>query len=168
MTSARQALALTLACICVFSVSPATANGLLDLATRDLAETKTVTGITLVFDPGKIVMVYALPGKTRTITNVIGLAGGGQEIDEPVDTTCWNDWTSVLLHQANPCPTGFLVWVEGRLWWFRFFVRRSRGDHTPAEARSSVNAGPRPIFVRETVSAIKDAINAVRRQNREP
>jgi hypothetical protein len=165
MTSARQALVLALACICGFSVSPATANGLLDLATRDLAETRTVTGITLVFDPGKIVMVYALPGKTRTITNVVGLAGGAQEIDEPADTLLERlDLKSYFIRLT--LPDGVPVWVKAFA--VSFFRATEPWDHTPAEARSSVNAGPRPIFVRETVSVIKDAINTVRRQNREP
>jgi hypothetical protein len=168
MTSARQALVLALACICcicLFRPSPATANGLLDLATRDLAETRTITGITLVFDPGKIVMVYALPGKTRTITNVVGLAGGPQEIDEPVDTLLERlDLKSYFIRLT--LPDGVAVWVKAFA--ISFFRATEPWDHTPAEARSSVNAGPRPIFVRETVPVIKDAINAVRRQNREP
>src|SRR5882757_7026688 len=41
--------------------SAATADDLLDLGTRDLARMKTVSGITLAFDPGKIAMLYALP-----------------------------------------------------------------------------------------------------------
>ena len=37
-----------------------------------------------------------------------------------------------------------------------------------AEAKSAVNAGGRAIFVKESVTTIKDAINAIRRQNRSP
>jgi hypothetical protein len=36
---------------------------LLDLQTRDLAETKTVSGIIVVFDPGKISMAIRCPGR---------------------------------------------------------------------------------------------------------
>jgi hypothetical protein len=39
-------------------------------------------------------------------------------------------------------------------------------DHTRAEAKSAVSAGARPIFVKENVPAIRDAINAIRRKNR--
>jgi len=55
---------MTLACILIGGLSEATADDLLDLGTRDLARMKTVSGITLVFDPGKITMVYALPGRS--------------------------------------------------------------------------------------------------------
>jgi hypothetical protein len=41
--------------------SAATADDLLDLGTRDLARMKTVSGITLAFDPGKIAMLYPGP-----------------------------------------------------------------------------------------------------------
>jgi hypothetical protein len=40
-------------------------------------------------------------------------------------------------------------------------------DHTRAEAKSAVSAGGRPIFVKEEMATIKDAINAIRRQNRD-
>jgi hypothetical protein len=45
-------------------------DGLLDLQTRDLAETKTVSGIIVVFDPGKISMVYTLPRWDRHTAEV--------------------------------------------------------------------------------------------------
>ena len=80
---------IALACILLGGYPEAAADDLLDLGTRDLARMKTVSGIALAFDPGKITMVYALPrpiGSARgTITNVIGLAGGPQEIGETVD-----------------------------------------------------------------------------------
>jgi hypothetical protein len=67
-------------------------DGLLDLQTRDLAETKTVSGIIVVFDPGKISMVYTLPrslgsshSRTGSITNILGLSGGPQEVGETAD-----------------------------------------------------------------------------------
>jgi hypothetical protein len=165
----RQAL-LALACIWSIGVSSATANDLLDLGTRDLAETKTPSGIALVFDPGKIIMVYALPGATglsRTrsapITNVIGLAGGPQEIDEPADG---------LLERLNlkpffvalTLPDGIGVWVKASA--VSYLRATEPWDHTRAEAKSFVNTGGRPIFVKESVASIKDAINAIRRQNR--
>jgi len=46
----------------IAGLSNAAADELLDLETRDLAEMNTVNGITVVFDPGKIRMVYMLPG----------------------------------------------------------------------------------------------------------
>jgi hypothetical protein len=52
---------LAFTCILIAGVSNATADELLDLETRDLAEMKTVSGITVVFDPGKISMIYTLP-----------------------------------------------------------------------------------------------------------
>jgi hypothetical protein len=48
-------------CISIVGFCHATADELLDLETRDLSEMKTVSGITVVFDPGKISMVYTLP-----------------------------------------------------------------------------------------------------------
>src|SRR4051812_23241811 len=79
-----------IACSLSAAVSGATAQELnrLELGIHDLAEMKTLSGITLVFDPTKIVMVYSLPrpnGRTGSITNIIGLAGGAQEVDEPAD-----------------------------------------------------------------------------------
>ena len=52
---------LAFTCILIAGLCNATADELLDLKTRDLAEMKTVSGVTLVFDPGKISMVYTLP-----------------------------------------------------------------------------------------------------------
>ena len=101
MNAAKGAL-LAFTCILLAGLGNATADELLDLETRDLAEMKTVSGITVVFDPGKINMVFE-------------------------------------------------TW-----------------DHIPAEAKSAVNAGGRAIFVKEGVTTIKDAINAIRRQNRSP
>ncbi len=71
---------MAVACILAAGLSEATADDLLDLGTRDFARMKTVSGITLAFDPGRITLVYALPrpiGSARgnaSITNVIGLA----------------------------------------------------------------------------------------------
>src|SRR5437870_12903894 len=71
---------LAFTCILIAGISNATADELLDLETRDLAEMKTVSGITVVFDPGKISMVYTLPrssglstGRSGSTTNILGL-----------------------------------------------------------------------------------------------
>jgi hypothetical protein len=71
----------------------ATADELLDLETRDLAEMKTVSGITVVFDPGRISMVYTLPrssgsssSRSGSITNILGLSSGPQEVSETADS----------------------------------------------------------------------------------
>jgi hypothetical protein len=162
-------LALMLACILIGGLSEATADDLLDLGTRDLARMKTVNGITLAFDPGKITMVYALPrliGSARgnaSITNVIGLAGGPQEIDETVDG---------LLERLDlkpyfitlTLPDGVPVRLKASA--VSFIRAIEPWDHTRAEAKSAVSAGARPIFVKENVTAIEDAIDAVRRRNR--
>jgi hypothetical protein len=56
----------------------------LELGTHDLAEMKTLKGVTVIFDPTKIIMVFTLPRSSGGgTTNVIGLAGGPLEIDEP-------------------------------------------------------------------------------------
>jgi hypothetical protein len=39
-------------------------------------------------------------------------------------------------------------------------------DNTRSEAKSALIVGGRAIFVKENVAAIKDAINALRHQNR--
>jgi len=160
---------MTFACILIGGLSVATADDLLDLGTRDLARTKTVSGITLAFDPGKITMVYALPrpiGSARgnpSITNVIGLAGGPQEIDETVDG---------LLERLDlkpyfitlTLPDGIPVRLKASA--ISFIRAIEPWDHTRAKAKSAVSAGARPIFVKENMTAIEDAIDAVRRRNR--
>ena len=147
----------------------ATADDLLDLGTRDLARMKTVSGITLAFDPGKIAMLYALPrsaGSSRgsaPITNVIGLAGGHQEIDETV---------AGLLERLDlkpyfiplTLPDGVTVWLKAST--VSFIRAVEPWDHTRAEAKSAVNAGGRPIFVKENMTTIEDAITAARRRTR--
>jgi hypothetical protein len=82
-----------LAFISMAGLCHATADELLDLETRDLSEMKTVSGITVEFDPGKISMVYTLPrsagmsaDRSGSITNIIGLSGGPQEVGETADS----------------------------------------------------------------------------------
>jgi hypothetical protein len=142
----------------------------LELGTHDLAEIKTLTGVTLVFDPTRIVMVFALSrtlgsaaGHGKTITNIVGLAGGPQEVDEPA-----ND----LLERLNlkpyflalTLPDGAPIWVKVSA--VSFLRAIEPWDHTRSEAKTAVNVGARPVFVKESVATIRDAINAVRRQNR--
>jgi hypothetical protein len=142
----------------------------LELGIHELAEVKTLTGVTLVFDPTKIIMVYAPPrtlgtksGSGRTITNIVGLAGGPQEVDEPA-----ND----LLERLNlkpyflalTLPDGVPVWVKVSA--VSFLRATEPWDHSRPEAKSAMSVGGRPIFLKENVATIKDAINAVRRQNR--
>ena len=158
--------------ILIAGISNATADELLDLETRDLAEMKTVSGITVVFDPGKISMVYTLPrssglssSRSGLTTNILGLSGGPQEVGETADS---------LLDRLNlrqyfiplTLPDGIPVWVKASS--VSFFRAIEPWDHIRAEAKSAVNAGGRAIFVKESVTTIKDAINAVRRQNRSP
>jgi hypothetical protein len=156
------------ACILVAGLSDATADDLLDLGTRDLARMKTVTGITLAFDPGRITMVYALPrpGSPRanaSITNVVGLAGGPQEIDETVDGLLERlDLKPYFI--SLTLPDGIPVWLKAST--VSFIRAIEPWDHTRAEAKSTVSAGGRPIFVKESMTAIEDAINATRRRNR--
>ena len=83
---------LAFTCVLIAGLCNATADELLDLETRDLAEMKTVSGITVVFDPGKISMVYTLPrssgsssSRSGSITNILGLSGGPQEVSETAD-----------------------------------------------------------------------------------
>jgi hypothetical protein len=169
MNAAKGAL-LAFTCILIAGMSNATADELLDLGTRDLAEMKTVSGITVVFDPGKISMVYTLPrsmesshSRSGSITNIIGLSGGPQEVGETADS---------LLDRLNlrqyfillTLTDGIPVWVKASS--VSFFRAIEPWDHIRAEAKSAVNAAGRPIFVKENVTTIKDAINAIRRQNR--
>ena len=163
---------LAFTCILIAGLCNATADELLDLRTRDLAEMKTVSGVTLVFDPGKISMVYTLPralgsssSRTGSITNILGLSGGPQEVGETADS---------LLDRLNPrqyfisltLSDGISVWVKASS--VSFFRAIEPWDHIRAEARSAVNTGGRAIFVKESVTTIKDAINAIRRQSRSP
>jgi len=163
---------LAFTCILIAGLCNATADELLDLETRDLAEMKTVSGITVVFDPGKISMVYTLPrssgslsSRSGSITNILGLSGGPQEVSETADS---------LLDRLNlrqyfislTLPDGISVWVKASS--VSFFRAVEPWDHLRAEARSTVNVGGRAIFVKESVTTIKDAINAIRRQNRSP
>jgi hypothetical protein len=139
----------------------------LELGIHDLVEVKTLTGITLVIDPTKIVMAYALPrpsGRGAAITNIVGLAGGAQEVDEPADD---------LLERLNlkpyfvalTLPDGVSVWMKAAA--VSFLRATQTWDHTRSEAKSAVSVTGRPIFVKESVSTIRDAINALRRQNRD-
>jgi hypothetical protein len=139
----------------------------LELGIHDLVEVKTLTGITLVVDPTKIVMAYALPrtaaGRGAAITNIVGLAGGPQEIDEPA-----NDLLERLglkpYFVALTLPDGVSVWVKASA--ISFLRTTQAWDHTRPEAKSAVSVHGRPIFVKEAVSSITDAINALRRRNR--
>jgi hypothetical protein len=163
---------LAFTCILIAGLCNATADELLDLETRDLAEMKTVSGITVMFDPGKISMVYTLPRSSRSsssrsgsTTNIIGLAGGPQEVGETADS---------LLDRLNlrhyfislTLPDGIPVWEKASS--VSFFRALEPRDHIRVEAKSAVNAGGRAIFVKESVTTIRDAINAIRRQNRSP
>jgi hypothetical protein len=138
----------------------------LELGTHDLAEMKTLSGVALVFDPTKIVMVYALPrssGHGGLVTNIVGLAGGPQEVDEPAAS---------LLERLDLRPffvpltlvDGAPVWVKASA--VSFFRAIQLWDHTRPEAQTALNLGNRPIFVKESVETIKDAINTIRRRNR--
>ncbi len=109
-----------------------------------ISEMKTVSGITVVFDPGKINMVYTLPrssgrssGRSGSITNIIGLSGGPQEVDETADS---------LLDRLNlrqyfislTLPDGIPIWVKASS--VSFFRAIETWDHIRAEAKSAVNA----------------------------
>jgi hypothetical protein len=163
---------LAFTCISIAGLCNAAADELLDLETRLLAEMKTVRGITVVFDPGKISMVYTLPrssgsssSRSGLITNILGLSGGPQEVGETADS---------LLDRLNlrqyfislTLPDGISVWVKASS--VSFFRAIEPWDHLRAEAKSAVNAGGRAIFVKESVTTIKEAINALRLQNRSP
>ena len=153
---------------CLLSTAEAAGQDLnrLELGIHDLVEVKTLTGITLVVDPTKIVMVYALPrtsGRGAAITNIIGLAGGPQEVDEPA-----NDLLERLSLKpycvALTLPDGVSVWIKASA--ISFLRATETWDHTRSEAKSAVSIHGRPIFVKENVSTIREAINALRRQNR--
>src|SRR3954447_6392467 len=149
-----------------FSASAQDLNKL-ELGVHDLAEMKTLSGVTLIFDPTKIMMIYALPrsgGRTGSVTNIMGLAGGIQEIEEPAEH---------LLERLNlkpyfvalTLPDGAPAWVKAST--VSFIRAVQPWDHTRTEARTAVNAGGRPIFVKESMETIQDAINSMRRRNRE-
>jgi hypothetical protein len=169
MNAAKGAL-LAFTCILIAGISNATADELLDLETRDLAEMKTMSGITVVFNPGKISMLYTLPrsmgsspSRSGLITHIVGLSGGSQEVGETADS---------LLDRLNlrqyfislTLPDGIPIWVKASS--ISFFRAIEPWDHIRAEAKSAVNAGGRTIFVKESLTTIKAAINAIRRQNR--
>ncbi len=140
----------------------------LELGTHDLAEMTTSSGVTLIFDPVKISMVFVLPrasGLARgpTVTNVVGLAGGPQEVDESADH---------LLDRLNlkpyfvalTLPDGAPLWIKASA--ISFFRAVEPWDHIRADAQSAISVGSRPIFVKENPATIRDAVNAVRRRNR--
>lgn len=160
---------LAFACSLLAIPSTATAQGLnrLELGIHDLAEMKTLSGVTLIFDPTKIIMVYSLPrslGRTGSITNIIGLAGGPQEVDEAAESLL-DRLTLKAYFVALTLPDGAPVWVKVSA--ISFFRAVQSWDHTRAEAQTALNAGARPIFVKESVATIKDAINAIRRRNKD-
>jgi len=141
-----------------------------ELGIHELAEMKTLKGVNLVFDPTKISMVFTLPrspgsspGSGGGITNVIGLAGGPQEVDEPALSFLQRLSLSSYFIPLT-LPDGNPIWVKASA--VSFFRAVEPWDHTRSEAKSAVNAGGRPIFVKQDVTAIKDAINALRRQNK--
>jgi hypothetical protein len=160
-------LLLALACL-IAAPSIATAQDLnrIELGTHELSEMKTLNGVRLVFDPTKIRMAYALPRSSGRgfVTNIIGLAGGPQEIDEPADS---------LLERLNlkpyfvalTLPDGVPVWVKTSA--ISFFRSIESWDHIRAEAKTALSTGGPPIFVKESVATIKDAVNAMRRQNKD-
>ena len=65
---------------------------------------------------------------------------------------------------ALKLPDGVRVWLKAST--VSFIRAIEPWDHTRAEAKSAVNAGGRPIFVKESMTAIEDAINTTRRRNR--
>lgn len=140
----------------------------LELGTHDLAEMTTSSGVTLIFDPVKISMVFVLPrasglARGTTVTNVVGLAGGPQEVDEPADH---------LLDRLNLKPYFIaLTLSDGAPLWLKIssisFLRAVEPwDHIRSDAKSAVVAGSRPIFVKESPATIRDAVNMIRRRNR--
>src|SRR5258708_35456650 len=160
---------LAFTCISIAGLCHATADELLDFETRDLSEMKTVSGITVVFDPGKINMVYTLPrssgrssGRSGSITNIIGLSGGPQEVGETADS---------LLDRLNlrqyfislTLPDGIPVW--GKASSVSFFRSFETWDHIPAEAKTAVNAGGRAILVKKGLTSLRDATKTIRREN---
>ena len=163
MNVARQAF-LAFTCILIAGLSNASAEDLLDLGTRDLAETKTLSGITVVFDPGKIIMLYTLArttgsstSRSTSITHIIGLSGGPQEVGETADSLLERlDLKAYFV--SLTLPDGIPVWVKAST--ISFFRAIQPWDHTRAEAQSAVNAAGRPIYVKEKVATIKDSIKA--------
>jgi len=159
---------LALACILIAAPSGASAQDLnkLELGTHELSEMKTLSGVKLVFDPTKIIMAYALPRSSGhgLVTNIIGLAGGPQEIDETPDS---------LLERLNlkpyfvalTLPDGIPVWVKTAA--VSFFRSIEPWDHIRVEAKTALSTGGPPIFVKESIATIKDAINNMRRQNKD-
>jgi hypothetical protein len=160
-------LLLALACL-IAAPSIATAQDLnrIELGTHELFEMKTLNGVRLVFDPTKILMACALPRSSGRgfVTNIMGLAGGPQEIDEPADS---------LLERPNlkpyfvalTLPDGVPVWVKTSA--ISFFRSIESWDQIRAEAKTALSTGGPPIFVKESVATIKDAVNAMRRQNKD-
>lgn len=154
--------------VAAFGQAAVTDLNRLELGTHDLAEMTTATGITLIFDPVKISMVFVLPrtsgsGRSPTVTNVVGLAGGPQEVDESADH---------LLDRLNLKPYFVaLTLPDGAPLWLKissisFFRAVEPWDHTRSDAKSAISAGSRPIFVKESPATIRDAINTIRRRNR--
>ncbi len=154
--------------VAAFGQAAVTDLNKLELGTHDLAEMTTSTGITLIFDPVKISMVFVLPrtpgsGRSSTVTNVVGLAGGPQEVDELADH---------LLDRLNlkpyfvalTLPDGAPLWIKISA--ISFFRAVEPWDHTRSDAKSAISAGSRPIFVKESPATIRDAVNTIRRRNR--
>jgi hypothetical protein len=144
----------------------------LDARSIDLFEMKSANGVTLTFDRGRITAMFALPrvglaGSAArpgtTVTSVTGLASGPQEVEESVDS---------LLGRLNlkpyfialTLPDAVPIWIKASS--VSFFRSVEPWDHTTAEARSVVNAGPRPYFVKETVATIRGEIEKVRQHFR--
>ena len=95
------------------------------------------------------------------MTHIIGLSGGPQEVGETADSLLERlDLKAYFV--SLTLPDGIPVWVKASA---VSFVRAIEPwDHIRAEAKSALNASGRPIFVKEGVTTIKDAINAIRRQ----
>ncbi|MEP6839558.1 MAG: hypothetical protein ABJA75_15995 [Bradyrhizobium sp.] len=151
-----------------FGQAPARDLNSLEMGTHDLAEVTTSSGITLTIDPVKIGMVFVLPrtsgsGRGSTVTNIVGLAGGPQEVDESADH---------LLDRLDLKPYFItLTLADGAPLWIKisaiaFFRAVEPWDHTRPDAKTVIYAGNRPIFVKESPPTIRDAVNAIRRRNR--
>ena len=159
-----------LALVCILIAVPfgATAQDLnkLELGTHALSEMKTLSGVKLVFDPTKIIMAYALPRSSGRgmVTNIIGLAGGPQEIDEPPDGLLERLGLKPYF-VALTLPDGVPVWVKTAA--ISFLRSIEPWDHIRVEAKTALSTGGRPIFVKESVASIKDAIDTMRRQNKD-
>jgi len=125
---------------------------------------KSLKGVTVVFDPTKIVMVFTLPRSSGGgTTNVIGLAGGPLEIDEPAGNF-FQRLNLIPYFIYLTLPDGVPVWVKAAA--VSMMRAVESWDNTRSEAKSALIVGGRAIFVKENVAAIKDAINALRNQNR--